>query len=170
MQHRPGDEVGKVRDEQRVGNEPRLRGLALARVDEKGDLGEREERNSERQDDRCQGNVDPGELPQRFDEKVGVLEITERGEIGGDRERQHLLRGAGTTELAQATDRATQVEVDDDGREQQQEVLRIPVAVEEQRSQREPRRTGVQQAQAPEQVEPCQSQGKEAEEKFVRVE
>jgi hypothetical protein len=43
MQHRTCDQVGEIRHEERVRNEPRLAGLALAGIDEKRDLREREE-------------------------------------------------------------------------------------------------------------------------------
>ena len=106
MQHRPGDQVRKVRDEQRIRDETWLRRLALVGVDEKGDLGEGEKGDAERQDDAGERNVDAAELPQRIDEKIGVLEIAESREIGDDRGRQHLLRGAGTPQMAQPADRS----------------------------------------------------------------
>src|SRR5215831_19780840 len=51
MQHWSGDEVREVRHEQQVVERIGLLDLALIRVDEIGDLGERKEGNPDRQND-----------------------------------------------------------------------------------------------------------------------
>lgn len=81
---RPGNQMGKEPDEQDVAKKSQLRRLALIGVDQECDLGECEKRDAQRQGDLQRLEMpggDGGPIGQR---EVGVFEVGECGEVGGD--------------------------------------------------------------------------------------
>ena len=142
VQDRPRDQVREVGDEERVVHEVVLAHLALGRVDQIGDLGKRVERDAERQDDLADRPVGAEGVVEIVDEEVGVLEIAQQQQIERDAEHEQALRPPRLPRPQEALDPGADVEVDEDREREQQDVLRAPPAVEEERSEREPRGGG----------------------------
>ena len=83
VKDRPGDQMRKISDEQRVMRQGVARNIAAESIDQKGDLGEGVERNADRQQD---VDGDPGRK-QRVEiggEEAGIFEDAEHDEIAGD--------------------------------------------------------------------------------------
>jgi hypothetical protein len=81
-----GDEVGEEGDKEEVGEEVLALGLALGEVDEVGDLGEGEEGDAERKQDRV--GIEVGQV-QGLDQEQDleeVLEVEEGEQVEGDAE------------------------------------------------------------------------------------
>ncbi len=87
VQDRPGDQMRKVCDEQRIMRQPVMRDLAAIGVDQECDLGEGVERNSDRKQDLdhvvgCKDRIVIG------GEKTGIFEDAEHHKIARDPKRQ----------------------------------------------------------------------------------
>jgi hypothetical protein len=81
---RTGDELGEEGHKQRVVDEVEPVDPAPIRVNEEGNLLEREERDADRQHDLAQGEVEPPDRIEIVDEEVGILEVAQRREIEHD--------------------------------------------------------------------------------------
>ncbi len=137
VQDRAGDQVRKVADEERVGDDTVAHRIAVD-VDEIRDLREREERDAERQDDRLHAHVRAEERVHVRHQEARILEIAEEGEVGGDRGTQQAEGALALLAAAPGDGLAREVIERDRGHEQR-DVAPAPPAVEEQRSGDEPR-------------------------------
>src|SRR5260370_2143397 len=81
-----GDQMRKVGHEQQVIGKTRLARLANVGVDQKGDLGKREKRNPQRQDDRRDHERMGQSKVEIIDDEIRILEVGQRGQIGADGE------------------------------------------------------------------------------------
>ncbi|KDA51786.1 hypothetical protein L963_1499 [Leuconostoc mesenteroides subsp. cremoris T26] len=97
MQHRSGDQMREIGDEEQVVHEAALVHLALPAVDQEGDLGEGVEGDADRQRDVEQGQLrDAGggqSVVDIADEEVRILEDGQHAQIDHQRQHQQALAG-----------------------------------------------------------------------------
>ena len=123
-----GDEMGEEADEEEVGERALRLGFALAEIDEVGDLREGEEGDAERKDDTAEVAREPADAVEEVQEREEVLEPEEQKQISGDGGDE---RGGFRALRCDACDDARGDEVEQDGGAEEEEIFRIPVAVEE---------------------------------------
>ncbi len=162
MEDGAGDEVGEEGDEEDVGDDVLLLGDALLQVDEVGDLGKGEEGDAERKDDFAEVMRADAGVAEEVEERKQVLEVNEGADVdddGGDDERAFpLFRRTG--------DGYREEVVEQDGGEQEKDILRIPEAVEVDRSECQPGKQG-DAAEAARDLEADEGDGEEKDEEDV---
>src|SRR2546425_11718731 len=131
MQDRTCDEVRKVGDEKGVVNRIRFLRFTLIGIDKKGDLSEREERDSDRECDVCYVQHGPSQVVQSVDHEVEVLEIGQGSKIEADCQDEQRFGGSRATRTPcdEYSDRKDVVA--SDRPDEEREVSCVPVAVEE---------------------------------------
>src|SRR6266567_1564436 len=97
VQDRTCDEVRKVRDEKGVVNRIRFLCFTLIGIDKKGDLREREERDSDRECDVCYIQHGSSQVVQSIDQKVEVLEVGQGSKIETDCHEEQGFGGSRAT-------------------------------------------------------------------------
>jgi hypothetical protein len=157
MQDGACDQVGKVGDEQYIMDEVVFFDFALIGVHQESDLGEGEEGNTQRQHDFAQIPVCAGKTVDVAYEEIGVFVVTQQQQIDGNSQDEQLFRSLNpesripnpvfvilvpqSSFLASRSclcDPHPEGVIAHDGTQQQPDIGRIPVAVEEQRGQCKP--------------------------------
>ncbi len=179
MQHRSGDQMRKIRDEQCVMHEVALANLAFVAIHEKCDLGEGEERDADGQNDIERADLRGRDGMQReidvVDEEVRVLEVGEYAEVETDGRREPPATRAGNARIGQRrrAHRRRELEpepvIDADGRDEQRYRRDAPVAVKDERGERQPR-ARKRAAPAGDEKECHEGHGKKAQQERVRIE
>ena len=137
VQHRAGNQVREVGDEQAVMDEVELAGFAARCVHQEGNLCEGEEGDAQRQDDLAQA---PGTAQRRIDgvnKEIGVFVVAQQGQVGCNPEGQQAL-APGRADVAAAGQPVAHQVVEADRSQQQADVRRVPPAVEKQGAGRQP--------------------------------
>jgi len=135
VQHGPRNQMREVGDEQQVMQEAAFAHKATRRVDQEGDLREREERDPDGQDDLHQRHLPARQRGGRAGKETRVLVPAQQRQI----RRHGDSKPALTCAAACAADAQRTGVVDDDGPQQQRQVAHVPPAVEKQRRRREHR-------------------------------
>ena len=92
MQHRPGDQVREVGDEQAVMHEVVFAHLAEINIGEKRNLREGEKRNAQRQDDFTERQAGAAQVVETAEKKIRILEVSEQQQIGRHRSHEQRFR------------------------------------------------------------------------------
>ncbi len=166
VQDRPGDQVRKISDEQRVMRQRVARDVASIGIDQKRDLGEGVEGNADRKHD----VDDESGREQRIEiggEKSRIFEDAEHHEIAGDADGE---RGKPCTwaELARDQEIADAV-IEGDRNKQQRHELPAAEGIKDQRGQRQPDYRSQMAAAAKREIAE-QDDRQEQEDKGMRIE
>ncbi len=130
------DELREEGYEQHVVDEVQQLDPVPVRVDEERDLLKGEKRDADRQHHRAEDEVEAGDRVEVVHEEVGVLEVAQRGEVEHDAEHQQRP-GRVRPPTVSRHDASSQGEVHQHQGHDQQQVDRIPPAVEDEREERE---------------------------------
>ena len=134
----------EVGDEQAEVNELVFLGPFQIAVGEKGDLGKCKKGDPDRKDDLAKTPIDAEQRIDIGDEKAGVLEIRQHGQIDRNPEHQPIFRETPFARVARErvkpADRRSDPEVPDNRAEEEKRELRHPVAIEGNRSEEKPAR------------------------------
>ena len=161
---RPGDQLRKEGHEQGVVDEALVTDLAAIGVDQIGDLLEGEERDRQRQHDVVDAEVDRQQrLDQVGAEEARVFEVADAGQIGADAEAEQELRPGHQQPLADE-------EIERDRGDDQDQIDRVPPAVEEQRGGDQPGDGEARLLAATEDEEADQGDRQEDQDELERVE
>ncbi|MNT16803.1 hypothetical protein D3C72_1519220 [compost metagenome] len=134
VQHRAGDQVRKIRDEQQIVDKAAFPRLALVGIDQEGDLRKRKKRDPDRQHHVQDGHRLRQQLRQAGNEETRILVIGEHAQVGGDGRDQQALAVADASRPKQGGAAV----IEDDGAEQQRQVAVVPPAIEKQRGAGQP--------------------------------
>ncbi len=85
MQDRAGDQMRKISNEQAVVHQIIFTRLALPGVDQKGNLGKREERDAQWQQNLSGAQPGIGQGIEIVEKEIGVLVVAEQCQVGDDR-------------------------------------------------------------------------------------
>jgi hypothetical protein len=136
VQDRTRDQVRKVRHEQRIMRQCIARDIAAIGIDQEGDLRERIEGDTDRQEN---GDGDAGgeDGIQVYSNEACIFEDAEQDEIAGDTESQHQSARA-RPELPHDQEQPDD-KVERDRRDQKRNELPVAEGIEGERCQRQPR-------------------------------
>jgi hypothetical protein len=152
MHDRPGDQLREKQHEQAVVEQILVLDAACVAIDEIGDFLEGEKTDRQWQHHIRQGQRPPGQGIEILDEKIRILEIRQHREIDGDAADQQCLAraDAGSRRAARPVigrgigggrrfrQSGADAEVEQDQQQNQRNVARVPVPVENQAGQRQP--------------------------------
>ena len=127
--YRAGDEMREEKDKETIVKETVAADHALPDVHQVCDLGEREERNSQRQDDRFDVPGRARGSRHRIDEEVCVLEISEQRQVGSYPKRQHRFARFAASLNNPVLEGSSPI-VEQDRRNNQQHIRRVPPDIE----------------------------------------
>jgi hypothetical protein len=128
------DQLRKKRHEQAILQEAVFACPAGAGIDQVGDLLERVEGNRQRQDDGFEMKIRARDIIGGFRQEIGVFVIADQRQVEDNAGIENVFPGSARV----AVDRTAQQEIDADGGDQQDQVGRVPPALEEQRTQGQP--------------------------------
>src|SRR5205823_610222 len=104
------------------------------RINQKGDLLEREKGDAKRQQDLCKEQIGPEESVEVVHKEIRVFKVTEHADVHDNSERQQSARSSSMMSITR-DDTRRDGEVDQHERHKQQKIHRIPPAVKEKREQ-----------------------------------
>ena len=136
MGDRPRDQLRKKCDEEGVIERRKVTHQTAIGIDQKRDLLEGDERNTDRQDDVRHHPLGTKKIVHVGDEEAGIFEIAEEAEIEDDADRENSA-GAGARKPA-IDDQLAEAEINRHREQEKEEILRSPPRIKDERRSHQP--------------------------------